>query len=855
MKISNITLSDYQKKRAEYYVPEDSDSLRKLEIIYKTCPVISFIWKVGDRWPVEWISANISQFGYSSEAFMNGDLDYADIIYPKDYEKIVIEVNKLINKPETPYFTLVYRILTKSGEIKSVIERSIVIRDKDGNITHFQGIIIDNTKNELLNSSLKRIELKYGLIFETAPMGIICFDENGIIVNCNKKCLVILNEDNSIVGLNILKYITNNQLKAAIDIIFLGETGFYEGEFIQVTGGKLFIRAKFLPLMSEDGSLLGGVGIVENITEQQKNEEQIRLNESRLETLLQLYQRSHSSISQIIEFTLEKATLLTHSETGYLNIFNEDNNNLELYQWSINSNHQDKIISSIRSTGIWGEAIRERVPLINNNLSDFNINREIIPGLSVPINSYLSIPIINEEQIVAVAFLINKNDDYDNSDLKQTSLLFDGMWKIIKLQQSQEKLIGTQSMLEVMKLVVNDSPAIVFMWSPEKDWPVKFVSDNITKYGYSVEDFASGKIIYGNIIHPDDVEKVRNEVNRCYTEGYSDYSQEYRIVTKSGEIRWIDERTLIHRNAQGNLDYLQGIVVDITENKQSNVFTHIESDFQNNEYLKTNIEFAFDKILDFSLQIKAIDCGAIYIVDDESENFDMIVQKGYSDVFIEKFGHFGSNTIQARLFKTGYPVYKHFSEISLMLKENMDYEEKLQAMGFIPVQNNEKLIGAIILGSHHELEITADSRNVIDTIANQLKAIICRFKSGKNNSNANINNKFEEFFNSTDDLVFVMNMSGLIIYVNNAVLKNLKYGLKKILKMDFLELFPPEREKDVLVSINLEHIMDGATSRCYVPLIDKDNNLISADTKFFIAKWDGEEALIGISRLNSSTFE
>jgi hypothetical protein len=43
----------------------------------------------------------------------------------------------------------------------------------------------------------------------------------------------------------------------------------------------------------------------------------------------------------------------------------------------------------------------------------------------------------------------------------------------------------------------------------------------------------------------------------------------YRIITKSGEVRWVDERTLIKRDKKGNIKYLQGIILDITEKKEA----------------------------------------------------------------------------------------------------------------------------------------------------------------------------------------------------------------------------------------------------------------------------------------------
>ncbi len=847
-KISKSTiLFEYEKKRAEYYLPEDPDTLKKLEALYKVSPVIPFMWRVDERWSVEWVSANITQFGYTPEELMSGELDYADIVHPDDYDKISSEVKKLVKKGNISYFTLVYRILTKSGEVRYVTERSLLKRDADGNISRFQGLIIDNTEKEKSQHTLEHLKRKYHILFEKSPLGILCFDENGTIINCNNICLKIIAAPKSrVLGLNILQYAGEGSLKAAIDLVFLGESGHFEGEYISPVGNKFSIKAEFSPIISEGGSFVGGLGLIQDVTELQGTEERIHLNEARLEALLELYERSDSSISEIVEFALEKAVRLTHSQIGYLGLLQEDGKNLEMYAFP--SQEPNGEMNSwefpVKSAGIWGEAIREREPIVNNNFLRSGLLKDI--DKDIKISRYINIPVQDGDQVVAVAAVANKLEDYNSSDVKQLTLLFDGMWKLIQRKLLDEELLETRRILKVLESVINDSPAVVFIWSPEKDWPVQFVSKNIERFGFSVQDFLSGKMIYGDMIHPADLEKVRTEVARCYKEGYSDFSQEYRVLTKSGEVRWVDERTLIHHNPQGEIDFLQGIIVDITERKQATNFVQVESDYENVLSSGDNLQDMFEKILDFALQIKAVDCGAIYLIDSSKGNFEMMAYRGLSKKFADALSHFGPNTIQARLFTTGYPVYKYFSEISDMIKEDLDYEG-LQAMGFIPVIHNEKLIASMILGSHKELEIPANSRNVIDTIADQLGLIITRFKEGtpiKKDQNG-----LQDLFDTMDDLIFIMDMGGLIIHVNHALQKYLKYSRKDLSKMDFLELFPPGKEEEVLESIDIEGLISGNSSRCYVPLMTKDRNFLSSDTKFFIGKWDGREALIGVSRL------
>ena len=136
------------------------------------------------------------------------------------------------------------------------------------------------------------------------------------------------------------------------------------------------------------------------------------------------------------------------------------------------------------------------------------------------------------------------------------------------LLEYARKLEHSNRLKEELESIINSSPVIVFLWKYEEGWPIEFVSENVTRLGYEVEDFTSRKILYGNIVYPGDLEKVERELARNIEFGCEDYSSEYRILTKSGEVRWVDERTFIQRDEKGEIR-LQGIILDITEHKKA----------------------------------------------------------------------------------------------------------------------------------------------------------------------------------------------------------------------------------------------------------------------------------------------
>jgi PAS domain S-box-containing protein len=137
---------------------------------------------------------------------------------------------------------------------------------------------------------------------------------------------------------------------------------------------------------------------------------------------------------------------------------------------------------------------------------------------------------------------------------------------ITKRKESEERLEKVLSMQRMLTTVINNSPAVVFLWKDEKYWPAVFVSENVIRFGYTVDDFLSGRILYGKIMHPDDLKRVEEELERNIQKGDVSFNSEYRIFTKTGDLRWVHERTFIRRD--GGVTCFQGIVLDITPRKK-----------------------------------------------------------------------------------------------------------------------------------------------------------------------------------------------------------------------------------------------------------------------------------------------
>jgi signal transduction histidine kinase len=185
--------------------------------------------------------------------------------------------------------------------------------------------------------------------------------------------------------------------------------------------------------------------------------EALSLAEYRLESLLELSQMSWASVKEIADFILERQVHLTRSKLGAISLLNEDETALTFQAWSkeIRQNASmgegTDLWVPIESTGLWAEAVRERKPLIVNDFSESSLRGKVFPDCPVEISRFMSVPVFDGTRIVAIALVGNIEEEYDDSDLNQLTLLMDGMWKLIQRRQSDKALRESESLAAIGK--------------------------------------------------------------------------------------------------------------------------------------------------------------------------------------------------------------------------------------------------------------------------------------------------------------------------------------------------------------------------------------------------------------------
>lgn len=140
------------------------------------------------------------------------------------------------------------------------------------------------TQVELLKSAKR-----YKLIFDHSPLGIMHFDQDGVIVDCNDHFLEIMGAPRRrVVGFNMIQSARDERMRTAVLRALTGKIGCFEGDYRSVSGNRLTtLRALYKRITTEDGQFLGAVGLFEDISEHKKAEQALRESEQRYRSLVE----------------------------------------------------------------------------------------------------------------------------------------------------------------------------------------------------------------------------------------------------------------------------------------------------------------------------------------------------------------------------------------------------------------------------------------------------------------------------------------------------------------------------------------------------------------------------------------
>jgi len=123
---------------------------------------------------------------------------------------------------------------------------------------------------------------------------------------------------------------------------------------------------------------------------------------------------------------------------------------------------------------------------------------------------------------------------------------------------------------EQYESLVKNIPGITYRCLYDQSWTMLFISDQcfeITGYKES-ELLNNNEIAFGELILPD-YQPYVEETIKAAIQSKSSWGVEYKISTRTQEQRWLYEKGNVVYDEDGNILYIEGFIVDITERKNS----------------------------------------------------------------------------------------------------------------------------------------------------------------------------------------------------------------------------------------------------------------------------------------------
>jgi PAS domain S-box-containing protein len=239
------------------------------------------------------------------------------------------------------------------------------------------------------------------------------------------------------------------------------------------------------------------------------------------------------SSSPIIISTLEEGRLIEVNDS-FLNITGYSQNEVightirDLNLW-VNPENREQIIQILQSQGV-----------VRDQEFNFHIKSgQVRTGL-------FSAEIINIDGQKCLLSIIN--DITENKKAREA------------LFESQRALLTLMSNL----------PGMAYRMLNDPDWTCQFVNEGCYELtGYPVEDLIDNRpISYRQLIHPKDQALVQREILSAIIESRS-FQIIYRIITATGELKWVWEQGRGIFSPEGDLIAIEGFISDITARQQA----------------------------------------------------------------------------------------------------------------------------------------------------------------------------------------------------------------------------------------------------------------------------------------------
>jgi PAS domain S-box-containing protein len=323
------------------------------------------------------------------------------------------------------------------------------------------------------------------------------------------------------------------------------------------------------------------------IRENQTISHALSLDNERNLSLLALSGLGMSTEEELVAFALEEVVRLSESEVGYFHYYDEESRTIRLFSWSKKvMDHCSVGLSEsmypLEQAGVWADCIRRRGGVIHNDYVALPDKKELPQG-HFSIRRHMSVAIMENERIVAIAGVGNKAQPYGDDDVTQLTVYMQRAWDVIKARRTRGIILEQETDLLLSRALVDQSGDTIFIISPKDGRFLDVNASTCAMLGYLRQEILQLGIKDIDVGLPEDfswdalIEELRHKPNILFESRHRrkdgstfPVERNIRLIVHEGEeyviasARDISERKATEEELEGHRHHLETLVKERT---------------------------------------------------------------------------------------------------------------------------------------------------------------------------------------------------------------------------------------------------------------------------------------------------
>ena len=516
-------------------------SLSKSESIYKQVEAIAnmgnWSWDVANN-KLEWTDQLYTIYGLEPQSEQITIERFLSFIHPEDRASVERGVKEFYSEETLDY---TFRIITTDGTQKWLRSLAQVLRDENGNVNFIVGTEQDVTERQKLIGKLEESQRLYKQAQELAKMGNFYWNVDSNEVYWSDEVYSIyerkygeeVNFEDAFIPIADEH---KNKVRQAVQETLASKKGQPISYAIKFEDGRQkYINLYTDVLLDHDEKVTHIIGTAQDVTEKERLIQRLQESEK-------LYMQAQS-IAQMGNWSLDLNTKETTWSDEIFRIYEiQKGKTLSIDEWK---NYLEPVEAD-RLIAAYDEALKDRKSL------------DVIHKLILPNGK--------------TKMLHRKGELVFDEDGKPIKMI--GTTQDITSQfKTQAELKESQTF--ILK-ITDATPSIISSYNVNSG-VYTFISEGVRKLlGYDTSEvMQKGIAFFAELVHPDDLDQAREKNIAALSAADSSKADvvtefTYRIKHKNGSWRWLHTYgTVFDRNAEGKIEHVLNISLDITEQKEA----------------------------------------------------------------------------------------------------------------------------------------------------------------------------------------------------------------------------------------------------------------------------------------------